>query len=71
MHANTVDYDALCADPAPGVARIAAAAGVTLGTGDGLRPPPAHAVEGANGDVLSEAKAVHALLVARATQIGD
>jgi hypothetical protein len=61
-----VDYDALCAQPAAGVARIAAAAGVALGSGDGLRPPPVHAVEGASNDVLAEARAVHSRLVARA-----
>jgi len=61
-----VDYDALCAEPADGVARIAAATGVALGSGDGLRPPPVRAVEGANGDALVEARAVHTLLIARA-----
>jgi hypothetical protein len=61
-----VDYDALCAQPAAGVARIVAAAGVALGRGDGLRPPPVHAVEGASNDLLAEARAVHAQLIARA-----
>lgn len=61
-----VDYDALCAQPAAGVARIAAAAGVALGRGDGLRRPPVHAVEGASNDLLAEARAVHAQLIARA-----
>jgi hypothetical protein len=61
-----VDYDALCAQPAAGVARIAAAAGVALGSGGGLRPPPVHAVQDASDDVLAEARAVHSQLVARA-----
>lgn len=61
-----VDYDALCAQPAAGVARIVAAAGVALGRGDGLRPPPVHAVEGASNDLLAEARAVHAQLITRA-----
>jgi hypothetical protein len=61
-----VDYDALCAEPAAGVARIAAATGVALDWGDGLRPPPVRAVEGASGDVLAEARAVHTQLIARA-----
>jgi hypothetical protein len=60
-----VDYDALCAAPAAGVARIAAATGAPLGKGDGLRPPPAHAVESASDEVLVEARAVHAQLVER------
>jgi hypothetical protein len=60
-----VDYDGLCAAPAAGVARIADAAGVPLGAGDGLRPPVAHAVGGASNEVLVEARAVHAQLVAR------
>jgi hypothetical protein len=62
-----VDYDSLCAEPADGIARIAAATGAPLGSGDALRPPPAHAVEGASGDVLAEARAVHRQLVARAS----
>jgi len=62
-----VDYDALCAQPAAGVARIAAAAGVALGSGDGLRPPPVRAAEDASDSVLAEARAVHAQLVARAS----
>jgi len=62
-----VDYDSLCAEPAAGVARIAAAAGVALGSGQGLRPPPVHAVESASGDALAEARAVHRQLVARAS----
>jgi hypothetical protein len=61
-----VDYDALCAEPAAGVARIAAATSVPLGSGDGLRPPPAHVDEGARVDVLAEARAVHTQLIARA-----
>jgi len=61
-----VDYDALCADPAPALARIARATGVALGDGIGLRPPAPHAVEGASGDVLADARAVHAALSARA-----
>lgn len=61
-----VDYDALCADPAAGVARIAAAAGVPLGSGDGLRAPPAHPVDGASDDVLADARQVHARLVVHA-----
>jgi hypothetical protein len=39
---------------------------VVLGSGDGLRPPPEHGVEGARVDVLAEARAVHAQLIARA-----
>ena len=67
-----VDYDALCTDPARGVARIAAATGVALGAGEHLRPPPVHDVEGASGDVLAEARQVHARLAARAAgQIPD
>jgi len=62
-----VDYDSLCAEPAAGVARIAAAAGVALGSGHGFRPPPVHAVESASGDALAEARAVHRQLVARAS----
>jgi len=61
-----VDYDALCAEPVVGVARIAAATTVPLGAGDGLRPPPVHAIEGASDDVLRHARAVHAQLVTRA-----
>lgn len=60
-----VDYDALCAQPVVGVARIAAATGASLGSGDGLRSPPAHAIGGASDDVLADARAVHAELVAR------
>jgi hypothetical protein len=62
-----VDYDALCVQPTAGVTCIAAAAGVALGSGEDLRPPPVHAVEGTGGDLLAEARAIHTELVARAS----
>lgn len=61
-----VDYDALCDDPAIGVARIAAAAGEPLGVGAGLRPPPPHAVDGASAEALADATHIHEALRARA-----
>ncbi len=66
-----VDYDALCADPAGAVARIAAATGTGLGSGEGLRPPARHDAA-ADPAVLAAANEVHAALVERsAAPIGD
>ena len=66
-----VDYDALCVDPAVGLARIAAATGAALGTGEGLRPPVPHDAT-ADPALVAAATDVHAALRARATgQIGD
>ena len=61
-----VDYDALCADPAAGLAPIAAAVGVPLAGGT-LRVTPRRDTLGADPALLDDARAVHAALISRRT----
>lgn len=62
-----VDYDALCADPAAGAARIAAAVGVDLAS-ETLRAPPRRGAPDADPLLMAEAAEVHARLVVRTAE---